>query len=88
MQYGVDKEKIHTTGIPLSEKFSQEFNKSEIYKEFNLDKTKPVILFFGGGEFGLGKDRTLQILRSLIHNLPTYQIIAVSGRNKKNEFRF
>ena len=88
MQYGVDKEKVHTTGIPLSEKFSQEFNKSEIYKEFNLDETKPVILFFGGGEFGLGKDRTLQILKALIHNLPTYQIIAVSGRNKRMNLGF
>ena len=88
IEYGVDKEKVHTTGIPLSEKFSQEFNKSEIYKEFNLDETKPVILFFGGGEFGLGKDRTLQILKSLIHNLPTYQIIAVSGRNKRMNLGF
>ena len=88
IEYGVDKKKIHTTGIPLSEKFSQEFNKSDIHKEFNLDENKPVILFFGGGEFGLGKDRTLQILRSLINNLPTCQIIAVSGRNKRMNLGF
>lgn len=81
--YGIENKKVHVTGIPLSDKFSKKFNKSEIYKEFKLDENKPVILFFGGGEFGLGKDRTLQILRAVIHNLPTYQIIAVSGRNKK-----
>ncbi len=81
--YGIVKEKVHVTGIPLSDKFSKKFDKSEIYKEFKLDENKPVILFFGGGEFGLGKDRTLQILRAVINNLPTYQIIAVSGRNKK-----
>lgn len=81
--YGIEKDKVHVTGIPLSDKFSKSFNKTEIYKELRLDESMPVILFFGGGEFGLGKDRTLQILRSLIHNLPTYQIVAVSGRNKK-----
>ena len=88
IQYGIEKEKIHITGIPLSDKFSKEFNKFEIFKHFNLDETKPVILFFGGGEFGLGKDRTLQILKSLIICLPTYQIIAVSGRNKRMNLGF
>lgn len=81
--YGIEKKKVHVTGIPLSDKFSKAFDKTEIFKEFDLDENKPVILFFGGGEFGLGKDRTLQVLKALIHNLPTYQIIAVSGRNKK-----
>ena len=81
--YGIEKKKVHVTGIPLSDKFSKTFDKAKIFKEFDLDENKPVILFFGGGEFGLGKDRTLQVLKALIHNLPTYQIIAVSGRNKK-----
>lgn len=83
VSYGVESSKIHVTGIPLSEKFFQQFNKDEIFNEFKLDKTKPVILFFGGGEFGLGKDRTIQILDALIHNLTTCQIIAISGKNKK-----
>lgn len=81
--YGIEKKKVHVTGIPLSDKFSKTFDKAKIFKEFDLDENKPVILFFGGGEFGLGKDRPLQVLKALIHNLPTYQIIAVSGRNKK-----
>lgn len=83
VEYGVDKNKVYVTGIPLSDKFFEKFDKTSIYDEFKLDKTKPVILFFGGGEFGLGKDRTVQILESLIHNLKTYQIIAISGRNTK-----
>ena len=41
------------------------------------------ILLFGGGEFGLGKDKVLEVLNCLITYLDTYQIIAVSGRNKK-----
>lgn len=81
--YGIEPTKIHVTGIPLSDKFSLIFDKKSIYTEFELDETKPVILFFGGGEFGLGKDRTLQILEALIHNLHSYQIVAISGKNTK-----
>lgn len=81
--YGIEPSKIHVTGIPLSDRFSNNFDKKSIYHEFELEESKPVILFFGGGEFGLGKDRTLQILDALIHNLPTYQIVAISGRNSK-----
>ena len=62
--YGIEKKKVHVTGIPLSDKFSKTFNKAKIFKEFDLDENKPVILFFGGGEFGLGKDRTLQVLKA------------------------
>ncbi len=83
INYGIEKEKIYVTGIPLSLKFTQDLNKKGVYKEFDLDENKPVILFFGGGEFGLGKDRTVQILDAIIHNLHTYQIVAISGRNKK-----
>lgn len=83
LNYGVEPSKIHVTGIPLSNKFFQKFNKQEIYKEFGLDDSKPVILFFGGGEFGLGKDRPAQILEALINNLNTTQIIAISGKNTK-----
>ena len=88
IKFGIDEKKVHSTGIPLSLKFSGNFNKEEIYKEFELDNSKPVILFFGGGEFGLGKDRTVQVLDALIHNLNTYQIVAISGRNKKMNTAF
>lgn len=85
---GVNEEKIHVTGIPLSERFSLDFNKETIFEDFHLDKDKPVVLFFGGGEFGLGKDRTLEILESIVNNLSTYQIVAISGKNKKMNNNF
>ena len=88
IEYGVAKNKVHVTGIPLSDKFFEKFDKNSIYDEFDLSKTKPVILFFGGGEFGLGKDRPIQILEALIHNLETYQSIAISGRNPKMNASF
>lgn len=87
-EYGIVPDKIHVTGIPLSDRFFEKFDKDSIYAEFDLDKNKPVILFFGGGEFGLGKDRPVQILDALIHTLHTCQIIAISGKNPKMNANF
>ena len=87
-EYGIEDKKIHVTGIPLSDRFFENFDKTAIFNEFSLDKNKPVILFFGGGEFGLGKDRPVQILDALIHNLSTCQIIAISGKNAKMNSNF
>lgn len=81
--YGVEKSKIHVTGIPMSDRFLEKFARKDICNLFNLDPNKKVILFFAGGEFGLGKDRTIQILRSLITNVPNEQIVAISGKNEK-----
>jgi len=86
--YGIEKNKIHVTGIPVSDRFFEKFDKSKIYSEFNLNPNKKVILFFGGGEFGLGKERTVQILDSLITNVPNYQIVAIAGKNEKMKKRF
>ena len=81
--FGIHKSKVFSTGIPLSEKFQEKFNKEDVYNSFGLTPEKKVILFFGGGEFGLGKDRTVSILTSLTKHIDEYQIIAVSGKNKK-----
>ncbi len=83
IDYGIDHNKVYVTGIPLSDRFFIQYDKHDVCAEFNLNETSPVVLFFGGGEFGLGKDRTLQILESLINNLPTFQIVAISGKNPK-----
>jgi len=86
--YGVEKNKIHVTGIPMSDRFFENFNTEEIYHSFELNPNKKLILFFGGGEFGLGKERTLQILHSLIENVPHYQIVAIAGKNEKMKENF
>ena len=52
--YGVKEDKIHVTGIPMSDRFFEKFDKENVYKMFELNPNKKVILFFGGGEFGLG----------------------------------
>ena len=86
----VNKNNIYVTGIPISNRFQKKYNKNEILQEFNLSKEKFTVLFFGGGEFGLGKTRTSQIFEDFvretkIHNI---QIIAISGKNPKMKDSF
>lgn len=86
---GVKSSKIHATGIPLSNRFLEHFDRKEIKSSFDLDINKKTILFFGGGEFGLGKDKTLKILKAFIDNIKDeYQIIAISGKNAKMQEKF
>lgn len=86
---GIDKEKINVTGIPLSNRFLENFNREKIKKSFNLDLEKKTILFFGGGEFGLGKDKTVKILNSFLDNIgERYQMVVISGKNERMKQRF
>lgn len=85
---GIPESKIFATGIPISSKFLKDYNKNEILNLFELNPNKKVILFFGGGEFGLGKDRTISIFKFLCKNTQKYQIVAISGRNKKMKNSF
>jgi processive 1,2-diacylglycerol beta-glucosyltransferase len=87
-EHGVDENKIFATGIPLSNRFLKHYNKSRIMENFGLDSGKKVILFFGGGEFGLGREKTLKILQSFIRNSKGYQIVAISGKNEKMKSAF
>lgn len=86
--YQIPETKVFITGVPLSNRFSEEFDKDDIFKMLRLNPNKKVILFFGGGEFGLGKSRTVKVLKSLTTHLDKYQIVAISGKNKQmnNEF--
>ena len=84
----IDENKIFVTGIPISNKFSQNFDKREIYKNFGLKENLFTILFFGGGAFGLGKSKTIEIFECFVKNFDNIQMIAISGKNEKmkNEF--
>lgn len=84
----VDENKIFVTGIPVSKRFVKEYNKEEIYNEFGLSPDKLTLLFFAGGEFGLGRDTTYRVLKTLIRLFKDLQVIAISGKNKKMNARF
>lgn len=85
---GIEENKIYATGIPLSNRFLQHYNKSEILSKFGLKDNKKTVLFFGGGEMGLGKSRTIEILKTLAENFKDLQIIAISGKNKEMNEHF
>lgn len=88
VEKGVSANKIYVTGIPISSRFLQTYSKEEILKEFELAPNKKTILFFGGGEFGLGKSKTLEILNILAENFNNIQIVAISGRNESMKKHF
>ena len=85
---GIDSNKVFATGIPLSNRFLMHYNKEEIKHSFGLDLNKKVILFFGGGEFGLGREVTIKILSAFIHNIKDHQIVAIAGKNEKMREEF
>lgn len=81
--------KVFATGIPLSNRFLKHFDRKKIKESFDLDLNKKTILFFGGGEFGLGKEQTVRILKAFIDNIgDSYQIIVISGKNTKIQEKF
>ena len=79
---GVNENKIFDTGIPVSSKFLVNYNKKEILNLFNFSENKKNILFFGGGEMGLGKSKTIDIFDTLVKEHPEFQIIAIAGKNE------
>ena len=84
----IPETKVSVTGIPISSRFLKTYNKQEILNEFDLEENKKTILFFAGGEFGLGKNRTLQIFEDLIKNFENIQVIAIAGKNEKMKLHF
>lgn len=85
---GLSPEKIFATGIPISKRFLLEYDKNEILQDFALSNDKKTVLFFGGGEFGLGKTQTFNIFKALAQSPQNLQIVAISGRNQKMKDNF
>ena len=85
---GIPENKVFATGIPLSNRFLQHYSKKEILNELGLKQRKKNILFFAGGEYGLGKGKTYEILKTFAENFPDIQIVAIAGRNKNMKEKF
>ena len=87
---GITENKISVTGIPISNRFLKTYNKKEILDTYNLSEDKFTVLFFGGGEFGLGKTKTAEIFESFVQESlkEKIQIIAIAGKNPKMKASF
>lgn len=84
----IPEEKIFSTGIPISTRFTKKYDKEKLLKKFNLQPEKQTILFFGGGEYGLGKSKTFNIFENLIQANENMQVIAISGKNPEMKKEF
>lgn len=87
-QKNIDENKIIVTGIPVREEFLMQHNKEVILKELNFSNNKKTVILFGGGEFGLGKEMTLNVLECLLNKCKNTQIIAISGKNESMKTKF
>jgi len=88
MSKDIPENKIYATGIPISDRFLKTYDKKEILNKYGLSENKQTILFFGGGEFGLGKTRTAQIFENYVASNANIQIVAIAGRNPKMKASF
>lgn len=88
IQKDIEDKKIFVTGIPLSNRFLQKYDRKQILDNYHLEEGKRNILFFGGGEFGLGKSKTFEIFDTLIKISTDMQIIAIAGKNEKMRTKF
>lgn len=83
VEFGVKKEKVHATGLPISQRFLEKFDKKEILKEFELKENLKTILFFAGGRMGLARKNIFTFMEILAKNSDYIQVVAVSGKNSK-----
>ncbi len=74
---GVEKEKIHITGIPIRQKFYKDINIKEIKNNLGINNTKKTILILGGGD---GVIQDAKYIISLFEN--KYNIIIITAKNK------
>lgn len=84
----IDENKVIVTGIPVREEFLISHNNEQTLNDLDFSKEKKVVLFFGGGEFGLGKEMTLNVLECLLSKCSNAQIIAISGKNEAMKLKF
>ena len=84
----IDENKVIVTGIPVREAFLIPHNKEQILNDLEFSKEKKIILFFGGGELGLGKEMTLNVLECLLSKCKNAQVIAISGKNEVMKSKF
>ena len=83
---GITDSKINVTGIPVEPAFTKEYNKEEIYKEFDLSPTKRTTLIFGGGQFGMSNIK--DFFAALLSVKEDIQIVAIAGKGKKTQKLF
>lgn len=78
--WGVPREQIFATGIPVHPVFTQIKDRAELLHKHGLDDTRPIVLQLAGG-FGVGPVERLY--ESILKIVKPLQIVVVSGKNEK-----
>lgn len=77
---GISPDRIELAGIPIDTKFKKVIDKKRVLNSLGLSEKEPVILMMGGSQ-GIGPIKDL--IKVLNKSSASFQIIAVSGGNKK-----
>lgn len=83
IKYGINENKVFAEGMPISQKFLEEFDKKQIREEFKLKENLKTILFFAGGRMGLARKNIFEFMQVLKDKSKDMQIIGISGKNQK-----
>lgn len=75
-----EREKICVSGIPVRDQFLKKFNKKMLKKKLDLEINVPVFLLMSGGKAVVSFEK---ILKSLIKVLKNFQVVIITGNNRK-----
>ncbi|HVJ50310.1 MGDG synthase family glycosyltransferase [Desulfitobacterium sp.] len=78
---GIEPQRIHITGIPVSPRFEQPLDRPEICERLHLDSDHPVFLIMGGAYGVLGGAK--KVCRILAESEMPVQSLVVCGRDEK-----
>ena len=81
VSWGIEAQRIHVTGIPVSPKFEEEIDQGDIITKLGLRSDLPTFLVMGGS-YGILKSAK-RICKKLADSLIPVQAIVVCGKNKK-----
>lgn len=77
---GNNKKALLPIGIPVSKKFSEDYEKEKCKELLNLDKNKKYILVLTGS---MGFGNILEMIKELKKNIPMCEFIVSCGKNEK-----
>ncbi len=80
VHWGIPRETITVSGIPIHPRFSEQKNRDAILKKFGLAVDRPIVLQMAGG-FGVGPIE--RIYRGILAIDTPLQLVAIAGRNEK-----
>ena len=82
---GVNKNNIHSYGIPIDKKFSKSCERNSVLTEIGLSSSKKTILMMAGS---FGVNTVFDVYRKIINCNDDIQLIVVTGKNKSLYNRF